>query len=49
MQDFSISLATVKNGMRFDNRCCWIVYFRRDSVVRVCPYLDSAMIARLFE
>jgi ketosteroid isomerase-like protein len=48
MQDFSISLAMVTNGMRFDNRCCWIVYFRRDPIVRVRAYLDSAMIARLF-
>jgi ketosteroid isomerase-like protein len=21
------SLATAKNGIRFENRCCWIVYF----------------------
>ena len=23
------SLATAKNGMRFDNRYCWVVYFHR--------------------
>lgn len=43
------SLATAKNGMRFDNRYCWIVYFRGDLIVRVRAYLDSALVARLFE
>ena len=43
------SLATAKNGMRFDNRYCWVVYFRRGLIVRVRAYLDSAMVARLFE
>jgi ketosteroid isomerase-like protein len=43
------SLATAKNGMRFDNRYCWIVYFRDAVIVRVRAYLDSTMVARLFE
>src|ERR1700736_4753218 len=43
------SLATAKNGMRFDNRYCWVVYFRDNVIVRVRAYLDSAMVARLFE
>ena len=43
------SLATAKNGLRFDNRYCWVVYFRDDVIVRVRAYLDSAMVARLFE
>ena len=43
------SLATAKNGMRFDNRYCWVVYFRHEVIVRVRAYLDSAMVARLFE
>jgi len=45
------SLATAKNGMRFHNRyrCRWIVYFKRNLIVRVCAYLDSALVARLFE
>jgi hypothetical protein len=42
------SLATAKNGMRFDNRYCWVVYFRNGMIVRVRAYLDSAMVARLF-
>ena len=42
------SLATAKNGMRFDNRYCWIVYFRDALIVRVRAYLDSALVARLF-
>jgi len=43
------SLATAKNGMRFDNRYCWVLYFRNNVIVRVRAYLDSAMVARLFE
>ena len=43
------SLATAKNGLRFDNRYCWVVYFRGELIVRVRAYLDSAMVARLFE
>jgi ketosteroid isomerase-like protein len=43
------SLATARNGMRFDNRYCWIVYFRHGMIVRVRAYLDSAMVTRLFE
>ena len=43
------SLATAKNGMRFDNRYCWIVFFQEDSIVRVRAYLDSAMVTDLFE
>ena len=43
------SLATAKNGMRFDNRYCWVVYFRDGVIVRVRAYLDSTMVAQLFE
>jgi ketosteroid isomerase-like protein len=43
------SLATARNGMRFDNRYCWVVYFKSGVIVRVRAYLDSAMAARLFE
>jgi ketosteroid isomerase-like protein len=42
------SLATAQNGMRFDNRYCWVVDFRDRLIVRVRAYLDSAMVARLF-
>ena len=43
------SLATAKNGMRFHNRYCWVVYFKGGMIARVRAYLDSAMVARLFE
>jgi uncharacterized protein len=43
------SLATAKSGMRFANRYCWVVYFQDGMIVRVRAYLDSAMVARLFE
>jgi ketosteroid isomerase-like protein len=42
------SLATAKNGMRFDNRYCWVVYFQDGIITRVRAYLDSAMVAELF-
>ena len=42
------SLATAKNGMRFDNRYCWVVHFCDSVIVRVRAYLDSAMVAELF-
>jgi hypothetical protein len=38
------SQATAKNGMRFDNRYCWVVYFQEGLIVRVRVYLDSAMV-----
>jgi uncharacterized protein len=43
------SLATAKNGMRFDNRYWRVVYFRNGVIVRVRAYLDSATVARWFE
>ena len=43
------SLATAKNCMRFDNRYCWVVSFQHGVIVRVRAYLDSAMVARLFD
>ncbi len=43
------SLATARNGFRFDNRYCWIVHFNGQAIDRVRAYLDSAMVARLFE
>ena len=43
------SLATAKNGMRFDNRYCWVVYFSNGRIVRARAYLDSVMVARLFD
>jgi ketosteroid isomerase-like protein len=42
------SMATARNGMRFDNRYCWVVLFRNGVVVNVRAYLDSAMVAQLF-
>jgi uncharacterized protein len=43
------SLATAKNGFRFDNRYCWVVHFDGGTIDRVRAYLDSTMVARLFE
>jgi ketosteroid isomerase-like protein len=41
--------ATAKNGLRFDNRYCWICRFVNGTIVEVRAYLDSARVARLFE
>ena len=43
------SLATARSGLRFDNRYCWVVHFAGGTIDRVRAYLDSAMVARLFE
>jgi ketosteroid isomerase-like protein len=43
------SLATAKNGMRFDNRHCWVCTFESNVITRVRAHLDSAMVAQLFE
>jgi ketosteroid isomerase-like protein len=42
------SLATAKNGFRFDNRYCWVVHFKGNIIDHVRAYLDSAMVAQLF-
>ena len=42
------SLATAKNGLRFDNRYCWVCRFVNGTIVEVRAYLDSAFVARLF-
>ena len=43
------SLASAQNGVRFDNRYCWVCRFSVDKIVEVRAYLDSALVARLFE
>jgi len=43
------SLATAKNGTRFDNHYCWVVAFQDGLIVQVRAYLDSALVARLFK
>jgi uncharacterized protein len=42
------SLATATNGLRFDNRYCWLCRFSDGKIVEVRAYLDSALVARLF-
>jgi ketosteroid isomerase-like protein len=41
--------ATAKNGLKFDNRYCWICRFVNGTIVEVRAYLDSVLVARLFE
>jgi uncharacterized protein len=43
------SLATAVNGMRFDNHYCMVLEFDGETIVRGRSYVDSAMVARLFE
>jgi uncharacterized protein len=42
------SHATAKNGLRFDNRYCWVCRFVNGTIVEVRAYLDSALVGRLF-
>src|ERR1700678_4177019 len=43
------SEATAKNGFRFVNRNFWLCRFVNGTIVEVRAYLDSALVARLFE
>jgi len=43
------SLATAKNGLRFDNRYCWVLHFEDKTIDAVRAYLDSTMVTRLFD
>ena len=43
------SMATDRNGMRFDNRYCWVVRFEKGLIVEVRAYLDSMLVSKLFE
>jgi len=43
------SLATAKNGFRFDNRYCWVTRFADGRIVEVRAYLDSAMVQRVLD
>ena len=43
------SMATARNGMRFDNRYCWVVRLENGLIVQVRAYLDSTMVQRLFD
>ncbi len=36
------SVASAQNGLRFDNRYCWVCRFSADKIVEVRAYLDSA-------
>ena len=43
------SHATATNGMRFDNRYCWLVRFEDERIVEVRAYLDSALVQKLID
>jgi hypothetical protein len=40
--------ARARNGMKYDNRYCWLCRFDGGRIVEVRAYLDSAMVQRLF-
>jgi ketosteroid isomerase-like protein len=42
------SLAIATNGLRFDNRYCWVCRFADGKITEVRAYLDSALVGRLF-
>lgn len=41
--------AVAKNGLRFDNRYCWVTRFSAGKIVEVRAYLDSALVQRLLD
>ncbi len=43
------SKAVARNGLRFDNRYCWVVRFEDETIVEVRAYLDSALVQRLID
>jgi len=43
------SHATARNGMRFDNRYCWVIRFDGEFIVEVRAYLDSALVQKLID
>ena len=43
------SMATARNGMRFDNRYCWVVRFENGRIVQARAYLDSALVQKLID
>lgn len=43
------SYATAKTGMRFDNRYCWVIRFKGETIVEVRAYLDSALVQKLID
>ncbi|GLS33338.1 hypothetical protein SAMN04488498_105112 [Mesorhizobium albiziae] len=42
------SMATAKNGMRFNNHYCWLCRFANGQIVEVRAYLDSWLVGELF-
>jgi uncharacterized protein len=42
------SMATARNGMRFDNHYCWLCRFAGGKIVEVRAYLDSWLVGELF-
>lgn len=43
------SHAVARDGMRFDNRYCWLLRFAGGLVVEVRAYLDSALVQQLID
>lgn len=42
------SMATARDGMRFDNSYCWLCRFQGETIVEVRAYLDSWLVGELF-
>jgi ketosteroid isomerase-like protein len=43
------SHATARNGMRFDNRYCWVIRFEGETIAEVRAYLDSALVQKVID
>jgi ketosteroid isomerase-like protein len=42
------SMATARDGMRFDNHYCWLCRLEGETIVEVRAYLDSWLVGELF-
>jgi uncharacterized protein len=42
------AMATARDGMRLDNRYCWLCRFSGETIVEVRAYLDSWLVGELF-
>lgn len=43
------SLSTAINGMPFINTYCWVVMFKKDIIVEVRAYVDSALVQKVID
>ncbi|WP_321422229.1 nuclear transport factor 2 family protein [uncultured Methanobacterium sp.] len=43
------SISTALNGKPFNNTYCWVVYFKKEVIVEVRAYVDSALVQKVID